>query len=461
MDRQLEFLEDIVQRSLREKVWGGLAGGLLSAPVLFLMGRMQDAPDWLILLLCGGVFAYCLSITAEGLRDRPHAQRLLDALRHDPDQVVWIYEHQMSHAYVDLTLVRGLRIGLEDGKILRLWPPKARFEEAFEAFVELAPGATVGYSEEAATAFKEDPRSLYLPQVVLDPALGDPTALELCDRLEAGDWRPAHLFLQSLRDWSQRDFYIEVFRNWDGRPDWVERWWEAHPDSAVANLMRGAHSVHWAWEARGYDYGDSVEDEGARLFFERLRGAEADLRRAAELDPADPTPWSLLLRCCRGLEQGQKQAEQLYTELLARDPLHRSGHSQMLQTVAPKWGGSRERMWAVARSASQRAPEGHGLHALLVEAHLEASFEEEGYFSRAEVREDVMAAYKRSLGSPRHQETLHTAHDRNLFACALWLCGFAEEAGGELEVLGDRITRVPWGYFGDPVAVFREAAAGM
>lgn len=133
----------------------------------------------------------------------------------------------------------------------------------------------------------------------------------------------------------------------------------------------------------------------------------------------------------------------------------------MLQTLAPKWGGDWGRLWELVRSATQRAPEGHGLHTLLVEAHLEASFEEEGYFSRADVREEVMAAYRRSLGSPRHRETLHTPHDHNFFACALWLCGFVDEARAELEAIGDRITPVPWSYFGDPVTVFREAGAQM
>ena len=47
--------------------------------------------------------------------------------------------------------------------------------------------------------------------------------------------------------------------------------------------------------------------------------------------PDDPTPWNTLLTLARGLRRDHDEFRAMWTELIARDPLHHNGHLQALQ----------------------------------------------------------------------------------------------------------------------------------
>src|SRR5262245_43970923 len=56
----------------------------------------------------------------------------------------------------------------------------------------------------------------------------------------------------------------------------AKAWCEARKDSALARLVRGTHYMHWAWEARGSGWANSVSEDGWKLFRERLGLAKKD-----------------------------------------------------------------------------------------------------------------------------------------------------------------------------------------
>jgi len=199
------------------------------------------------------------------------------------------------------------------------------------------------------------PRSV--APAVLDRTLGNPRARTLRAQIEAGNWRDAQAFLESLRDWGLRDFFVDVLGDWSGRPPWLDTWCHSSPGSPVPWLIRGVHGVRWAWEARGASTADKVAEDAWPVFVSRLEAAESDLQKAAGLDVRDPAPWSWLITTARGLQREATVERQRFQEAQRRDPLNRSAHVHMLTALCWKWGGSHDAMFDFARQTSAAAPE--------------------------------------------------------------------------------------------------------
>ena len=300
---------------------------------------------------------------------------------------------------------------------------------------------------------------------VLDPALGNPRARALRERLASGEWRDAQAFLDGLRVFELRDFFVSVLSDWPDRPAWLDSWCHSVPGSPVPWLIRGVHGVHWAWEARGSTTADKVEGGAWPVFVERLQGAESDLHKAAGLDVEDPGPWSWLITTARALQQDASLERERFEEARRRDPDNLAAHRHFLTALCWKWGGSHDAMFGFAREASAAAPEGSRLHTLVPEAHLERwlAYGMEGqaaaggvYLRTPDVVAEVEAAWRRSLGSPRYASPLGVS-DRNLFAFVFWQQLQPARARRELGATGELVTKGPWQYLGDPVAVFQEA----
>lgn len=85
--------------------------------------------------------------------------------------------------------------------------------------------------------------------------------------------------------------------DWKRRPPFFDAWVDASPNCSEAWLLRGAHGIQWAWEARSGASAQNVAEEAWPIFFERLKGAWSDLNHAIELNPADPTPFGQLIPC--------------------------------------------------------------------------------------------------------------------------------------------------------------------
>jgi tetratricopeptide (TPR) repeat protein len=282
---------------------------------------------------------------------------------------------------------------------------------------------------------------------------GDRQGERLRRELQAGRWEPAAEFLEQLKDWDARDFYVEALTNWPGRPQWLDDWMRQRPGSTSAWLMRGVHSMKWAWEARGSGYAETVSPQGFELFFERLAQAEAELYRAAELDPDDPTPWAALVMVGVGAQVGREQLWERFEQAIRRYPHHWRAHVNMLQGLCDKWGGSHEQMFDFVRSVSGRLPEGHPLHVLIPMAHYERMrrYERENdvkaaaaYFHRPDVGEEITEAARRSVHSAEYQPSWQYPVELNYFAFAFYGMGQRTQARQLFRRIGPWIT-LPWG----------------
>jgi hypothetical protein len=295
----------------------------------------------------------------------------------------------------------------------------------------------------------------------------DPEAKRLRAAQKKNDWRTVQDFFGRLNDPNDREFYTAVLSDWKRRPDFFDIWVNASPKCAEAWLLRGAHGVRWAWEARSGAQAEQVAEEAWAIFFERLKQAWGDLNQAVELNPADPTPFGQLIPCAMGLQLEKEIVFKCLEHTLAREVISWQAHSAVLWFICKKWYGSHEEMFDFARSVSASAPDGHGVHALIPIAHHErwlyaAAFDHDeeltgNYYEQPEVKRELVDAYNKSLGSNAHRPNKLTRWQSSFFAVGLLRSGAFRQALTELERLDNRVPEYPWAQLGDPVDRFTKA----
>jgi hypothetical protein len=291
----------------------------------------------------------------------------------------------------------------------------------------------------------------------VDPARGDEAGRWLLDQLAGGNWRAARDLLDRIPDPDDRYFYVSLCASLPGRPEWLDEWVSAEERSGTALLIRGAHAISWAWEARGAASAEETGTTAFRTFWERLELAEADLREAAARDPVDPTPAAFLVRSCRGLELGLEELADRFKEVLARHLWHRGAHSQMVQGLSEKWGGSHALMLNFAREAAAGSPGGSGLATVVAEAHIECYLatddadRQRRYFEAPEVLDELHRVADWSVHHPGWLARPGWPRDHNLLAFCFAMGGDHAAAARHFEAVGDVVTADPWQYIdGEP-----------
>jgi hypothetical protein len=272
---------------------------------------------------------------------------------------------------------------------------------------------------------------------------------------ERGDWARVADSLERTGDLAERGLCCLAVAEWPGRPAWLDAWVDARGErSSLPWLVRGAHSVEWAWEARTGARASEVAKDSWPVFFSRLSEAQRDLERAAEMDPRDPAPYGRLVITAMGLQSGIEEVEGLFEAACLRDPTHFPTHRDTLTALTDKWGGSHEEMFAFARRAAAARADS-GLASLVAAAHVERwlKYHMDGdpdggraYANDREVVREIRQAWAGSFGMAPAAGGLWTAAARNLFAFAFWLFGAKREARRELEALRGILTEVPWCY---------------
>lgn len=296
------------------------------------------------------------------------------------------------------------------------------------------------------------------PRLVLDPLLGDPTAKALDAAAGAGDWRTVAGVLSGVGDPDVRAFQVNVLADRDGPQPWIGEWVAAEPDSAVPYLVKGAHAIRWAWQARGNGAADTVSQQQFKVFLRRLRIAEDSLDEAVARDPDDPTAWSELIQTAIGRRLGLPEAQRRFGEVVARCRWHRAAHGRMLQQKCAKWGGSDELALEFARATVAQMPDGCALGSMIATAHFEAAVRSEEkarrYLARPEVLAEVHAAADRSVRHPAFRRIPGHQGTEGWFALVFHLGGDHAAAAQRFDVIGDLPTESPWYYFRDAAGTY-------
>jgi hypothetical protein len=291
-----------------------------------------------------------------------------------------------------------------------------------------------------------------------DPLAFDPVGHAWRDRLAQGQWEEYPAFLARCETRDERDFYLfGLADSLSTRPDWIDAWIRRDPADPLAFFARGVHGTAWAWAARGTFQAQYVGEDQWRVFHERLRESLQDLAMSLRLDPTDPGPRAAMIPIGSGLSMPLEERYRNWAAIAEIEPFHqRAGHA-MIQTLAKKWSGSDDEMLAFARGRSAAAPDGHAIHAIVADAHVEAALEEgDSYLKRPEILDEVRAAAARSVEHPAYVVRQDSARDYNVFALIEELAGEPARTRWMLERSGELIT-YPWTMFTDKFARFRNA----
>lgn len=297
-------------------------------------------------------------------------------------------------------------------------------------------------------------------EAIIVPMQGNAQAVAWHKQLVKGQWREFNAFLHAQQDPEWRDFYLSMLSGeLQGWPKWIDQWVEESPGDPAAHLFRGWRYKDYAWEVRGSGFANNVDRNAWGLFFSRLEAADAALNAAAELAPDDAGPWVPMVTTAYGRQLGIAELRRRFAEVERRRPLHTLAARMALQGVAAKWTGSHEMMFEFARAMSSRASAGSTMHVLIAEAHLEFWMQEQnnGYWKSPFVRDEIVEAGRRALAQPI--DAPYLLYTRNAFALCYWLLNEPVLLAEQVQVIGGRVTRMPWAYLGQPLQRYAQAQA--
>ena len=119
----------------------------------------------------------------------------------------------------------------------------------------------------------------------------------------------------------------------------VQEWRAASGGAMHPDLAWGSALTNYAWQARGSGYGDTVSDEGARKFRERLQAAAACLARVQQSERGNPALGEALLTVDRGLGSGLSTQREHARAARQADPESLSAACNLGGNLLPRWYG--------------------------------------------------------------------------------------------------------------------------
>jgi hypothetical protein len=308
------------------------------------------------------------------------------------------------------------------------------------------------------------------PASPYDPTYGDRALAEARHDLVVGRWQGARDLLRDTgRDWDRRSHRIRLLADIGAGNRTVESWQTAEPHNQDALALRADTEVMRAFaavaEADAATLGDGPDRDQDRLPRQHLDRAARICLQAAEANPADPVPWISLMTLARLYAGGHPHVWHWWRELQARDPFSREGHHQVLRHLSARWHGSHGEMYNFARDAAAFAPLGSPLGVLTQVAraeHFRYRLDTEGrgavgltyHWSQDVALHALRATLNQWIAHRSPVEYAQDVPDLNMLVHALIFGGMLDEATEVFTLLGNRPTRVPWSYMGDPESLF-------
>ncbi|TSB31565.1 hypothetical protein FNJ62_05735 [Streptomyces benahoarensis] len=248
-------------------------------------------------------------------------------------------------------------------------------------------------------------------------------------------------------DWDRKAHRLRVLAGSAGRA-LPGIWRERNPGNQSAVLLHAWSDLFQAGQ------------EGSTIDLDATRES---CRLAAELLPADPTPWTVYLATLRLERRPSTEPSAVWREIKARDPWNRDAHLQALGYLSPDECGSSGQVLDLLDSVRVMPPNAPaaGLElTALVRNHQRAMASGgvtalgAGEFWRrhdAVAMLDRAAHYWPSPGFLHHAEALA---DLNLLAYALIKASRPSDAATVLRATGGVATPWPWNAEDEPLAGF-------
>ncbi len=238
----------------------------------------------------------------------------------------------------------------------------------------------------------------------------------------------------------------------------LNEWCKTNQASYLAYLNRGIYYRNLAWQGRGEQYFHKLSTEQKGVFQERLPMAEADLKKASEINPKSAEAWSRLIEIA-AIKGDRKTAQMYFDKAMELDNSYFPAYFNYWYFVTtPKWGGSSEEMLSFARQS--------------VASHLtEPRFNLLISRSYMEIKQTVLKASFSDIAQYFHQEKvwneIKDAHEsylfkypkaiiaRNYYAYFAYLAGQNKIAFDQFQIIGGNWEKSVWvmsNYFEDALA---------
>ncbi|ANZ42956.1 hypothetical protein BBK82_22875 [Lentzea guizhouensis] len=267
----------------------------------------------------------------------------------------------------------------------------------------------------------------------------------------AGHWHnAADLAASTYGSWDRRQRVVWTLADLAAKDDtWLNAWQTARPGDPHWSVVHAMSLVSLAWDIRGSASASDTTRTQFEGFHRILTEARDAARAAAAVLPDDPTPWNTLVTLARGLGLDHDSFRALWSELVARDPLHHNGHLQALQYWCAKWRGSNEMALGFALEAADTSVRFAGLPLL-------AAQEAESTDSSLWRTPEVVGALEVLLNrlADEGADTVAVRDDRGYAILALLRLRRFDEAVAQFRALGVQADAAPWNYFEMPVITF-------
>ena len=248
------------------------------------------------------------------------------------------------------------------------------------------------------------------PQFAVDVHTYEPATLQR--QIAQSDFTGLRQYLartRQSRDWQDRYFLLDVVA-----PAIVPRSLDAlcaaEPNASDLCLIRAAHSFDLSSKSRGTKTADRTTDQQFTDAQQHAKEAIASARRAAQLDPADPTPHVFAMRAFQVFAEFHKFVQQAHQQATRVAPDFVPAHFALVNAQSKKWGGSHEESLRVARHAMSTSQPGSDAAACLFLANLlvwqyATVFDKDknrakAYITDAAVCQELNAAFDRWTTSP-------------------------------------------------------------
>ncbi|KUL23408.1 hypothetical protein [Streptomyces regalis] len=299
----------------------------------------------------------------------------------------------------------------------------------------------------------------FLPAEQLDTDHGyapDPRTTAAKEAVRAGDWKAGAEFLaEAGRDWQERDRRSGALAREAVKDDaWLLAWKSERPKDADAALVFAQSLIYLAWEIRGAAYAKYTTQEQAAGFHRVLGQAREACAHAQALAGDDPCPFIVEIPLAKGLGHSHQKFEELWAEIVRRDPHHLAAHSSALQYWCAKWRGSHELAESFARAAAEKGQPGQLLSVLPLEAYVEYEMahddlEQDEFYKRPVVVAAVDAALVDvAAASAANPDDRRLPQVRHLLASLLFWQDRYEAAVEQFRLIDGYIDALPWWYAG-------------
>jgi len=171
------------------------------------------------------------------------------------------------------------------------------------------------------------------------------------------------------QDWQDRYFVLDVVAP-SIRAGSLDMPCAAEPNAADLALIRGAHVFDMVAKARGTKTADRTTEAQVVQAQHHIKAALGSLRRATQLDSADPTPHVFAMRCFQVFSDLQTHLQPAFQQAVAIAPDSVPAHFVIVNAKSKKWGGSHEEALQLARSAMAHANSCSAAAACLFLAHI-------------------------------------------------------------------------------------------